>query len=175
MYTCQCYSQFFPPSPSLAVSTCPLFKCASAFLPCRQVHPYCFSRFHIYAFIYSIRFSPSDFTLGPSKLDSRSNSRSFVPWKSFQLAITAARINLIGYDDNCHSAELTWFLISLFSFFFLLLSSRLLICQVLSLGLRSVLGEFQGISLPHYSPSEICTSKVRLWSFFLWGKQPPFL
>ena len=58
-----------------------------------------------------------------------------------------------------------------FFFFFLLLSSRLLICQVLSLGLRSVLGEFQGISLRHHSPSEICNSKVCFWSFFPWVKQ----
>ena len=67
-----------------------------------------------HAFIYSIHLSPSDFTLGPF---THYNWPTFVPWKSCQLAITAARINLIGCDDKCHSSELTWFLIGLFCLF----------------------------------------------------------
>ena len=44
------HSQFIPSSPSPAVSTSLFSMSASLFLPCRQVHQYHFSRFHIYAF-----------------------------------------------------------------------------------------------------------------------------
>ena len=53
-------SQFVPPSPSPPVSTCPFSMSTSLFLPCKLVHLYHFSRFHIYALIYDICFSLSD-------------------------------------------------------------------------------------------------------------------
>ena len=46
-------SQFVPPSPSRAVSTCLFFTSVSLFLPQKQVHLGHFSRFHIYALIYN--------------------------------------------------------------------------------------------------------------------------
>ena len=52
-----------PPSPHRfppLVSICLFSASVSQFLPCRQVHLYHFSRFHIYALIYDIYFSLSD-------------------------------------------------------------------------------------------------------------------
>ena len=49
----------FPP----LVSICLFSTSVSLFLPCKPVHLYHFSRFHIYALIYDICFSLSDFTL----------------------------------------------------------------------------------------------------------------
>ena len=57
--------QFPFPSSSLLpppVSTGSFSMTASLFLPCKQVHLYRFSRFHIYALIYNICFSLSDLT-----------------------------------------------------------------------------------------------------------------
>ena len=49
------------PSPSLpAASTCLFSSSALPFLPCKEVHQYYFSRFHIYVLIHSICFSLSD-------------------------------------------------------------------------------------------------------------------
>ena len=45
-------SQFIPTSPSSLVSVCPFPTSVSVFLPYKEVHQYCFSRFHIYAFRY---------------------------------------------------------------------------------------------------------------------------
>ena len=45
-------SQFIPTSPSSLVSVCPFPTSVPVFLPYKEVHQYCFSRFHIYAFIY---------------------------------------------------------------------------------------------------------------------------
>ena len=56
-------SQFVPSSPFPAVSTSLFSKSASLFLPCKQVHLYRFSRFHMYVLIYNTCFSLSDFTL----------------------------------------------------------------------------------------------------------------
>ena len=52
-------SQLVPPSPSPHVSTCPFSTPMSLFLPCKKVHLYHFSRFHIYALVYNICFSLS--------------------------------------------------------------------------------------------------------------------
>ena len=52
-------SQFVPPSPSPAVVTCRFSMSVSVFLPCKYVHLYHFSRFHIHALIYDF-FSLSD-------------------------------------------------------------------------------------------------------------------
>ena len=46
----------FPPLVSIRL----FFTSVSQFLPCKQVHLYQFSRFHIYALIYGICFSLSD-------------------------------------------------------------------------------------------------------------------
>ena len=43
----------------LCVHKCIPYICM-LFLPCKQVHQYCFSRFHIYVLIYNICFSFSD-------------------------------------------------------------------------------------------------------------------
>ena len=56
-------SSFVSLFPSLIVSTNPFSISASPFLPCKYVHQYHFSRFHMYALIYCICFSLSDFTL----------------------------------------------------------------------------------------------------------------
>ena len=59
-------SQFItppPPPPRLfppLVSICLFSTSVSLFLPCKPVHLYHFSRFHVYALIYSICFSLSD-------------------------------------------------------------------------------------------------------------------
>ena len=60
-------SQFIPPPPPHPPATIPplvsirLFSISvSLFLPCKPVHLYRFSRFHIYALIYDICFSLSD-------------------------------------------------------------------------------------------------------------------
>ena len=49
-------SQFIPPSLSPPVSTHPFSTSAFLFLPCKQVHLYHFSRFHIYVLIYYVCF-----------------------------------------------------------------------------------------------------------------------
>ena len=61
MYICQCYSlnSSHPLLPLLSTSL--LSVSESLFLPCKLVHQYHFSRFHIYALIYDIPFSLSDF------------------------------------------------------------------------------------------------------------------
>ena len=56
-------SRFIPPSLSPTGSISLFFMSKSLFLPCKQVDQYHFSRFHIYALIYNICFSLSDFTL----------------------------------------------------------------------------------------------------------------
>ena len=53
-------SLFISLSPCLTVSTNPCSTSVFPFLPCKQVHPSCFSRFHTYVLIYDIRFSLSD-------------------------------------------------------------------------------------------------------------------
>ena len=50
-----------PPSPSAAAPTRPSSTSASPSLPRKHVHQHCFSRFHVYALIYNICFSLSDF------------------------------------------------------------------------------------------------------------------
>ena len=51
-------SQFISPSPSLLCPhVCSLYL---QLYPCKQVHQYNFSRFHVYALIYNICFSLSD-------------------------------------------------------------------------------------------------------------------
>ena len=53
VYFFQAYSQFIPLSPSSPMSTCPFSTSASLFLPCKYVHLYHFSRFHMYELIYN--------------------------------------------------------------------------------------------------------------------------
>ena len=58
-------SQFIPPPPPPCgfpplVSICLFSTSVSLFLPCKPVHLYHFSRFHIYALIYDICFSLSN-------------------------------------------------------------------------------------------------------------------
>ena len=57
-------SQFIPPPPPRhfppLVSVCLFSTSTSQFFPCKPVHLYHFSRFHIYALIYDIYFSLSD-------------------------------------------------------------------------------------------------------------------
>ena len=64
-YICQCcFSPFIPPTPSPAGSTSPFSMSASLVLPCKSIHQYHFSRFHIYALIYVFVFLfLTDFTL----------------------------------------------------------------------------------------------------------------
>ena len=50
-------SQFVPLSPFPVVSTSLFSMSTSLFLPCKQVHQYHFSKFHICALIYNICFS----------------------------------------------------------------------------------------------------------------------
>ena len=86
-------SQFIPPPPHphfpTFMSIC-LFSTSAlqtSFLPCKPVHLYHFSRFHIYALIYNICFSLSDLfhslwqSLGPSTSLQMTQFRSFV-WLS---------------------------------------------------------------------------------------------
>ena len=51
---------FVPPSSSPTVSTRLFFMSVSPLLPCKKVHQFHLSRFHIYALIYDICFSLSD-------------------------------------------------------------------------------------------------------------------
>ena len=62
------------------VSICLISTSASLFLPCKQVHLYHFSRFHIYTLIYNICFSPIDLQL---------------LWPSLQITEVDAAISLL--------------------------------------------------------------------------------
>ena len=85
-------SQFIPPPPSPChfpplVSMSLFSTSVSLFLPCKPVHLYHLSRFHIYVLIYDIYFSVSDLvhsvwqTLGPSTSLQMTQFRSFL-WLS---------------------------------------------------------------------------------------------
>ena len=84
-------SQFIPSSPPChfppLVSIHLFSTSVSLFLPCKPVHLYHFSRFHIYALIYDICFSLSDLlhsvwqSLGPSTSLQMTQFRSFL-WLS---------------------------------------------------------------------------------------------
>ena len=65
VYICQSQSpnSSLPPCFSPLVSINLLSTSVSLFLPCKLVHLYHFSRFHIHALIHNICFSLSDFTL----------------------------------------------------------------------------------------------------------------
>ena len=56
-------SQFAPPSPSPTVSTSLSSVSVSLFLPCKQLHQYHLSGFHIHVLIYNTCLSLSNFTL----------------------------------------------------------------------------------------------------------------
>ena len=62
MYICQSQSPSSSPLPHFhpLVSISLFSTSVSLFLPCKQVHLYHFSRFHIYALLYYICFSLSD-------------------------------------------------------------------------------------------------------------------
>ena len=60
IYMSMLLSQFIPPSPCLTVSMSLFSISASPSFPCKLVHQYHFSRFHIYALICDICFSYSD-------------------------------------------------------------------------------------------------------------------
>ena len=60
VYMCQFQSPNSSHSLLYPMSTSLFSMSASLFLPCKQVHLYHFSRFHIYVLIYSICFSLSD-------------------------------------------------------------------------------------------------------------------
>ena len=62
VYVSMLPSQFAPPSPSPAASTSLFSVSASPLLPCRKVHRYHLSRFHICALIYDICLSLSELT-----------------------------------------------------------------------------------------------------------------
>ena len=80
-----------PPSPRCfppLVSICLFSTSVSQFLPCKLVHLYHFSRFHIYALIYGICFSLSGLlhsiwqSLDPSTSQQMTQFRSFI-WLSY--------------------------------------------------------------------------------------------
>ena len=85
-------SQFITPPPPASrfpplVSICLFSTSLSLFLPCKPVHLYHFSRFHIYALIYNICFSLSDLlhsvwqSLDPSTSQQMTHFHSFL-WLS---------------------------------------------------------------------------------------------
>ena len=92
-------SQFIPPPPHPSRRIPPLVSIhlfstsVSLFLPCKLVHLYQFSRFHIYALIYDICFSLSDLlhsvwqSLGPSTSLQMSQFRSFLRLSNIPLYI----------------------------------------------------------------------------------------
>ena len=77
----------FPPLVSICLSICLFSASVSQFLPCKPVHLYHFSRFHIYVLIYDICFSLSDLfhsvwqSLDPSTSLQITQFRSFL-WQS---------------------------------------------------------------------------------------------
>ena len=87
MYICHPISQFIPTPLSPLVSIHLFSTSVSLFLPCKPVHLYHFSRFHIYALIYDTCFSLSDLlhsvwqSLGPSTSLQVTQVRSFL-WLS---------------------------------------------------------------------------------------------
>ena len=92
-------SQFITPPPPphfpALVSICLFSAFVSLFLPCKPVHLYHFSRFHIYALIYDICFSLSDLlhsvwpSLGPSTSLQMTQFRSFLWLSNIPLYICA--------------------------------------------------------------------------------------
>ena len=97
MYTCQSQSPSSSPPPPTAfpplVSIRLFSTSVSLFVPCKLVHLYHFSRFHIYALIYDICFSFSDLlhsvwqTLGPSTSLQMTQFQSFL-WLSNSIVYT---------------------------------------------------------------------------------------
>ena len=100
VYMSMLLSQFVPPSPSPTVPTSPFSISASPFLPCKQVHQYHFSGFHI----YDVCFSLSAFTLFNQALGSFTSLqltqiRSFL-WFSYSIVYTYH--NFIHSSVNGH-------------------------------------------------------------------------
>ena len=63
------YSYLIPPSPSSATSASPFSTSVSPFLPCKQVHQYCFSNFHIYASLWMVTAAAKSLQLCPTLCD----------------------------------------------------------------------------------------------------------
>ena len=90
-------SQFIPPPPppplSALVSISLFSTSVSLFIPCKPVHLYHFSRFHIHALIYDICFSISDLlhsvwqSIGPSTYLQMTQFRSFLYLSNIPLYI----------------------------------------------------------------------------------------
>ena len=81
-------SQFIPPPPphphfSPLVSICLFSTSVSLFQPCKPVHLYHFSRFHIYVLIYDIRFSLSDLLHSVWQSIDTSTSLQMTQFRSF--------------------------------------------------------------------------------------------
>ena len=133
-------SQFIPPPPAhphfpLLVSIRLFSTSVSLFLPCKPVHLYHFSRFHIYALIYDICFSLSDLlhsvwqSLGPST----SQFHSFLWLSNIPLYVcitssssirlsmdSAAYFNFYIVKAYSQSFLILYFLYTLILFFFFL-------------------------------------------------------
>ena len=109
-------SQFFPPSPSPAVSTCPFPMSMSLFLPYTQVHLYHFSRFHIYVLIYDICFSLSGLlhsvwqTLGPSISLQMTQFRFFLLLSNIPLYIGTTSSLSIHLSLDIQVVSMSWLL-----------------------------------------------------------------
>ena len=76
-------SQFITPRFPPLVSICLFSTSVSQFLPCKPVHLYHFSRFHIYAFIYDICFSLSDLLHSARQSLDSSTSLQMTQFRSF--------------------------------------------------------------------------------------------
>ena len=87
------------------MSTSPFSMSVSVFLPCKPVHLYHFSRFHIYVLIYDICFSLSDLlhsvwqTLGPSTSLQMTQFCSFLWLSNILLYTCTTFLKLVRGED----------------------------------------------------------------------------
>ena len=114
-------SQFIPPPPPPPLSPLGVHRLSSTsvsqFLPCKLVHLYHFSRFHIYALIYDICFSLSDLlyfiwqSLDPTTSLQMTQFRSFIWLSNTPLYICTTTSLSIHLSMGIYVVSMTWLLL----------------------------------------------------------------
>ena len=89
--------QFIPSPPSPSVSTHPFFTFSSAFLLCKQIHLYHFSRFHICVLIHQhVHFEGHGYWLV---------GRDVFPWLHVSMWRATSRVALLANPWLLHSSQ----------------------------------------------------------------------